>query len=232
LPTFAVGRDLPKGTWTAVFRQMMGRDLIRPDPERHGALRMTEAARPVLRGEQPVHLRRDAIRSAARPEARALVAEEDAPLLSALKAKRRALAEAAGVPAYIIFTDRTLIEMAERRPATLDDMAGITGIGAKKLESFGSAFLAVITGASGSVHPARMRLAGRSEGALFDRLQELQADLSRGEGGKYLSCTHATLRQIAERRPQTLADLERISGMGAQKVERFGAAFLQAIRDA
>ena len=232
LPTFAVGRDLPKGTWTAVFRQMMGRDLIRPDPERHGALRMTEAARPVLRGEQPVHLRRDAIRSAARPEARALVAEEDAPLLSALKAKRRALAEAAGVPAYIIFTDRTLIEMAERRPAALDDMAGITGIGAKKLESFGSAFLAVITGASGSVHPARMRLAGRSEGALFDRLQELQADLSRGEGGKYLSCTHATLRQIAERRPQTLADLERISGMGAQKVERFGAAFLQAIRDA
>lgn len=232
LPTFAVGRDLPKGTWTAVFRQMMGRDLIRPDPERHGALRMTEAARPVLRGEQPIHLRRDAIRSAARPEARALVAEEDAPLLSALKAKRRALAEAAGVPAYIVFTDRTLIEMAERRPATLDDMAGITGIGAKKLESFGAAFLAVITGASDMVHPARMRLAGRSEGALFDRLQELQADLSRGDGGKYLSCTHATLRQIAERRPQTMPDLERISGMGTKKVERFGAAFLQAIRDA
>ncbi|MFN3938244.1 MAG: RecQ family ATP-dependent DNA helicase, partial [Gemmobacter sp.] len=59
LPTFAVGRDMPKATWAAVFRQMLGRDLVRPDPERHGALRMTEAARPVLRGEVPVHLRRD-----------------------------------------------------------------------------------------------------------------------------------------------------------------------------
>ena len=69
-------------------------------------------------------------------------------LLSALKAKRRALAEAARVPAYVIFADKTLIEMAERRPQTLDAMAGITGIGVKKLESYGATFLAVITGSA------------------------------------------------------------------------------------
>lgn len=127
LPTFSVGRDLSRPAWEAVFRQMMGRDLVRPDPERHGALKMTEAARPILRGEEQITLRRDTVKSAAaRPQARALISEEDAPLLSALKAKRRALAEAAGVPAYVIFTDRTLIEMAERRPQTLDEMAGIT----------------------------------------------------------------------------------------------------------
>ncbi|MFN3993214.1 MAG: DNA helicase RecQ [Tabrizicola flagellatus] len=235
LPTFAVGRDLSKPAWGAVFRQMMGRDLVRPDPDRHGALRMTEAARPVLRGEATVTLRRDTVAAAGEqePVVRAQVAEEDAGLLAALKARRRALAEAQNVPAYVVFPDRTLIEMAERKPATLDQMAGITGVGAKKLESYGAAFLEVITGAAEGLHPARMRLAGRPEGALFDRLAEVQLALARGEDGtgKYLTCTHATLRAIVERRPSTLADLARIQGMGDAKIERFGAAFLEVLRD-
>ena len=111
-----MGRDLSKPAWGAVFRQMMGRDLVRPDPERHGALRMTEAARPVLRDEARVTFRKEAP-PAARTPIRTLVGEEDAPLLSALKAKRRALAEAASVPAYVIFPDRTLVEMAEKPPS-------------------------------------------------------------------------------------------------------------------
>lgn len=235
LPTFAVGRDLTKAAWGAVFRQMMGRDLVRPDAERHGALRMTDAARPILRGEESITLRRDTITSAQpRVAVRALVADEDAPLLSALKAKRRALAEAAGVPAYVIFPDRTLIEMAEKRPADLDGMAGITGVGAKKLESFGAAFLEVINGAAEILHPQRMRLAGRPAGQVFDRLADAQLALSRGEDGtgKFLSVTHSTLRLIAERRPASLSDLERIQGMGEQKVERFGQAFLDVLREA
>ena len=232
LPTFATGRDMSKPLWGAVFRQMMGRDLVRPDPERQGALRMTEAARPVLRGEAEVHLRRDALHPSDRPAVKALVSEDDAPLLSALKAKRRALAEAAGVPAYIIFTDKTLVEMAETRPATLDQMARVSGVGAKKLESFGAAFLEVIAGASDPMHPARLRLAGRDEGALFDALQEAQVALQRGADGtgKPLSCTHSTLRVIAERKPRSLTELERIQGMGPQKAERFGPAFLDTIR--
>ena len=235
LPTFAVGRELTKGAWGAVFRQMMGRDLVRPDPERHGALRMTDAARPILRGEESITLRKDTV-DAARPAVavKALVSDEDAPLLSALKAKRRALAEAQGVPAYVVFPDRTLIEMAERRPATMDEMAGITGVGAKKLESYGAEFLAVITGAVEVLHPQRMRLAGREAGAVFDRLADVQVALSRGEDGtgKYLSVTHSTLRIIAERRPASLTELQRIQGMGDQKVERFGEAFLTVLREA
>jgi ATP-dependent DNA helicase RecQ len=235
LPTFAVGRDLSKPAWGAVFRQMMGRDLVRPDPDRHGALRMTDAARPILRGEENITLRRDTVQSAGpRPVVKTLVADEDAPLLSALKAKRRALAEAAGVPAYIVFPDRTLIEMAERRPMTLDQMAGITGVGTKKLESFGAAFLEVITGASTvPLHPQRMRLAGREAGQVFDRLCEVQLDLARGADGtgKHLNCPFSVLRRIAETRPSTLADLERIGGLGPQKMERFGEAFLQVLRE-
>jgi len=234
LPTFSVGRDMSKSAWGAIFRQMMGRDLVRPDPDRHGALRMTEAARPILRGEAGITLRRDTVQSAPPSAAiRAMVSDEDAPLLSALKARRRALAEAASVPAYVVFPDRTLVEMVEKRPTSLDEMSHVTGVGAKKLESYGAAFLAVLTGAaSAPMHPARMRLAGRDSGALYDRLAEEQLRLARGSDGtgKHLSCTSATLRQIAERRPSTLTELIQISGMSEQKAERFGGVFLAVVR--
>ncbi|SEM91766.1 ATP-dependent DNA helicase RecQ [Pseudorhodobacter antarcticus] len=233
LPTFAVGRDLSKPAWGAVFRQMMGRDLVRPDTERYGALRMTDAARPILRGEETITLRKDTIETAtSRPVVKMQVSEEDAPLLSALKAKRRALAEGARVPAYVIFPDRTLIEMAETKPRDLDGMARINGIGAKKLESYGAAFLAVITGAGAEqLHPQRMRLAGRDAGPLFDKLAQIHLDLQRGTDGidKPLSCTQSTLRQIAERKPTSLSDLDRIPGMDGARTDRFGLAFLAAI---
>ncbi|NPD14565.1 DNA helicase RecQ [Xinfangfangia sp. D13-10-4-6] len=235
LPTFGVGREFSKTAWNSIFLQMMGRDMLRPDFERHGALRMTEEARPVLRGEVSVTLRRPDLRTTRAP-VKALVAEEDAPLLSALKAKRRALADAAGVPAYVIFADRTLIEMAERRPENLDQMAHISGVGAKKLESYGQTFLQVIQAGNMAdrPHPARRALAGQAAGEVFDLLSEAQLQLARGEGGigKHLSCSATTLRQIAERRPANLADLERVQGMGAQKAERFGAAFLEILHGA
>jgi ATP-dependent DNA helicase RecQ len=235
LPTFAVGRDLSRAKWQAVFRQMMGRDLIRPDPERHGALRMTDAARPILRGEAEIHLREDTITGArAAPEPRAMVAEDDAPLLAALKAKRRELAEAAGAPAYIIFTDRALIEMAQAKPRTLDDMARISGVGAVKLERYGAAFLQVITGlAPAPVHPARRKLAGRDAATLYDALESSARDLARGDIGteKPLSLPPATLRAIAESRPASLSALARVRGMDDARMDRFGTAFLTLIQD-
>ena len=235
LPTFAVGRELSKPAWGAVFRQMMGRDLVRPDGERHGALRMTDAARPILRGEASISLRRDTIVSAGpSPVVKSLVSDEDAPLMSALKAKRRALAEAASVPAYVIFPDRTLAEMAEKKPANLDQMAQISGVGAKKLESYGLAFLAVINGAAQALHPQRMRLAGRDAGEVFDRLAEVQLQLARGAVGigKPLSLSQSALRRSAEARPSTLSELDRAGDLGPAKLDRFGAAFLEVIRGA
>ena len=233
LPTFGVGKDRTARDWQAIFRQMMGRDLVRPDPERHGALRMTQAARPVLRGEASVELRRDAMRTPDRPVVRALVSDEDAPLLSALKAKRRALAEAQGWPPYMIFNDKTLIEMAETRPATLDDMARIGGVGATKLERYGSAFLDVIAGGAEEMHPARRKLAGCAAGGVYDRLLSVQGALTRGPDGtgKPMSCTAGTLRWIAERQPGSLDELARAPGLSAPKLDRFGAAFLEVCRD-
>ncbi|SES06331.1 ATP-dependent DNA helicase RecQ [Tranquillimonas rosea] len=232
LPTFGVGRDFDKRQWQAIFRQMMGRDLVRPDPERHGALRMTEAARPILRGEEGLTLRRDALKAPDRPVVKTMVAEEDAPLMSALKAKRRALAEAQRVPAYVIFPDRTLIEMAERRPSSLDEMAGIGGVGAKKLERYGAEFLAVITGdAPEELHPKRRKLAGRGSGALYDRLMEAQSRLARGDDGteKPLSCSSAQLARVAEARPADPDALARL--VGERRAERFGSAFLEVLAE-
>jgi len=233
LPTYGVGTEYSRQQWQAIFRQMMGHDLLRPDPDRHGALRMTDRARPILRDEERIELRGDTIKTAKTgPKVRAMVNEEDAPLLSALKAKRRALAEAQGVPAYIIFNDRTLVEMAETRPRTLDDMARVSGIGSKKLESYGAAFLAVINGEAEGMHPARAKLAGRDEGTLYDRLLEVQADLSRGPDGtdKPMSCSASLLARVARQKPRDESAMARL--LGDRYADRFGAAFLDVITDA
>ena len=233
LPTYGVGKEYSRREWQAIFRQMMGHDLLRPDPERHGGLRMTEKARPILRGEDTIQLRRDTIKAAKTGnKIKMLVSEDDAPLLSALKAKRRALAEAAGVPAYIIYNDSTLIEMAQKRPMSLDEMAKISGVGAKKLQSYGDAFLSVIAGEVAQLHPARRKMAGRSEGSVYDRLLEVQADLSRGEDGtgKPMTCSASLLAKVAQMRPRDMATMERV--LGAKYAERFGDAFLGVLSEA
>ncbi|MEW2918989.1 DNA helicase RecQ [Ruegeria sp. ANG10] len=233
LSTWGIGKDWSRPQWQAIFRQMMGHDLVRPDPERHGALRMTEAAKPILKGETQINLRKDTIRKATRrPAVKMMVSEEDAPLLSALKAKRRALAESARVPAYVIFPDRTLIEMAEKRPATLDDMARISGVGAKKLERYGDTFLEVLIGAVEELHPARRKLAGREQGDIYDRLLEVQTQLSRGPDGidKPLTCSASQLAKVAQLRPNDPRGMEQV--LGDRRHERFGAAFLDVLRQA
>jgi ATP-dependent DNA helicase RecQ len=161
-----------------------------------------------------------------------MVSDEDAPLLSALKAKRRGLAEAAKVPAYIIFNDKTLIEMAEKRPANLDAMAGIGGIGAKKLDSYGDAFLEVINGEAAKMHPTRRKLAGRDAGSIYDRLLEVQAELTRGEGGidKPLTCSASILAKVAQMRSGDADAMNRL--LGERRAERFTAAFLDVLLDA
>ncbi len=236
LPTFGVGKARRRAEWQALFRQIMGRDLMRPDPTRHGGLVMTEAARPYLRGEERITLRKDTIRAAkSTPRVKQLVNEADAPLLSALKAKRRAIAERAGVPAYVIFNDRTLIEMAERRPETLDAMAGISGVGAKKLERYGRVFLEIITGAeSQDMHPIRRKIAGRNTAPLYDQLETAQMDLRFGPDGtgKPMDVGAATLARIADMRPNNIDDLARVPGMNERKTERFAAAFLAILCDA
>ncbi|MEP6067160.1 MAG: DNA helicase RecQ [Paracoccaceae bacterium] len=233
LSTYGIGTEYSRPQWQAIFRQMLGHDLMRPDPERHGALRMTDKALPILKGQDTIELRKDTITSAkSRPVVKSMVSEEDAPLLSALKAKRRALAEAARVPAYVIFNDKSLIEMAERRPQNLDEMAAISGVGAKKLQTHGATFLEVIAGEAEALHPARRKLAGQAAGSVYDLLLSAQADLTHGIDGteKPLSCSASLLAKVAQTRPNDERGMERL--LGERRAERFGAAFLDVLREA
>ncbi len=236
LPTFGVGTEFSKGEWRGLFRQMAARGLVWADPERFGAWRCGPEARAVLKGEAAVELRADAAPApcSQRQAPQALVAEEDEALLSALKAKRRELAEAQKVPAYVVFPDRTLIEMATRKPETLDALAECPGVGAKKLERYGAIFLEVLTGAAPeAAHPARGRLEADAK-PLFDALDAAMRALARGEDGtgKPMSLPRAALARIAERRPRSEAELAAVPGVGTQRAERFGAAFLRILETA
>jgi len=233
LPTFGVGKEYNRKQWQTIFRQMMGHDLIRPDVDRMGGLVMTQTARPILRGEASIDLRLDTIRKAGAASSRrapvSLVAEEDEPILSALKMKRRELAEAARAPAYVVFPDKTLIEMAMHKPVTLDDFSRLNGVGAKKLEKYGKVFLAVLNGEAEDVHPTRRKLAGKVAGGVFDQLKAAQLELARGPHGteKPMSCGTPLLAKVAGQRPSSMEAMERL--IGEAKAERFGLAFLEIL---
>lgn len=149
--TFGIGKTLNQAQWSGVYRQLIAAGMLEADMVAYGGLKLTEAARPVLKGEQEVWLRRDA-----EPEKRMSKAERSArakeafaganddPLWQALKAKRLELAREQGVPPYVIFHDSTLLEIHNRKPQTLDDMGQISGIGQAKLQKYGDAFLQVL----------------------------------------------------------------------------------------
>ena len=234
LPTFGVGREMSRARWQGIFRQLMAHDLLRPEPGRHGALVVTEKGRAVLRGERTLRLRADTIRRAERiPHAAALVGEEDAPLFAALRALRKKLAQDAGIPAYMIFNDRTLIAMAEERPADLDALARIPGVGAVKLEKYGPAFLEVITGAPVMKPPARrLKLAGTEAGTLHDRLLEAARALEHGPDGtdRPVFCPPGLVARIATDPPASRARLEQM--LGPRRAPRLADAFWQILRSA
>jgi ATP-dependent DNA helicase RecQ len=152
LKTFGVGRDRTPAEWRGVLRQLQSGGLIARDGQDRDRLVLTEQGRRALRGEIPVALREDVVSRKARRRRAAEAAaptDADAALLAQLKALRGAIAAAQQQPAYVIFPDRTLIEMAKRRPRRLEELAGIHGVGAVKLEKYGRAFLAVIQEAGG-----------------------------------------------------------------------------------
>ena len=147
LKTFGVGKDRAPADWRGVLRQLLSAKLIDHDRADRDRLIVTEEGRKVLRGEAPFALREDIVAKKPRRERARLPAapgDADADLLAALKALRGAMARAQNQPAYVVFPDRSLIEMAAERPRTLDDFASIHGVGAAKLQKYGAAFLAVI----------------------------------------------------------------------------------------
>ena len=154
IPTFGIGTDLDERSWRGLIRQLVSRGLLEPDPEGMGGLRLTAEARPVLRGEQPLHLRREVNVGRVRKSSdrdQLDLSPEALERFEAVRAERAHLAREQGVPAYVIFHDSTLRVMAEQCPQDLDAMALIPGVGARKLERYGEAFLEALHGGKRSV---------------------------------------------------------------------------------
>jgi ATP-dependent DNA helicase RecQ len=151
LSTFGIGADLTEAEWRLLLRQLVALHLVEVDHETFNVLRLTEASRPVLRGERTIELRRHVARpargkrKAAAPAVPALAAA-DASLFERLREWRADVARQHAVPAYVVFHDGTLRAIAATRPQSLHDLRAISGIGEKKLESYGSALVELVRG--------------------------------------------------------------------------------------
>jgi ATP-dependent DNA helicase RecQ len=151
LPTFGVGKEYGKPEWRSIFRQLHGAGIIALDITGHGTWAVTDTGRGVLKGATRVTLRKDTLkpaRKAARAAANAAALADgglaDAALFEALRRRRSELAKAQKVAAYVVFADKTLIDMARRKPATVAEMSTVHGVGAAKLRQYGQLFLDVI----------------------------------------------------------------------------------------
>ena len=151
LPTFGVGEALDERRWRSVLRQLVVAGMLVPDAEGYGVLRLGRAAAAVLKGEREVHLRRDPERRREprrEPRGRASSQSELEPVararFEALRAWRAQRAREQGVPAYVIFHDASLREMAARCPRSRAELAEVAGVGATKLERYGEEVLVVL----------------------------------------------------------------------------------------
>ena len=156
LPTFGVGSERSRQEWRSILRQIYAAGLVSLEVAEFGRWVITEAGAEVLRGKAKVELRADTLpaprRERGERKTTAAVNTDldpaDATLLVHLKDLRRSLATGAGVPAYVVFPDRTLLELAARRPKSLEQMRAIHGVGAAKLARYGETFLQAIAGAA------------------------------------------------------------------------------------
>jgi ATP-dependent DNA helicase RecQ len=151
LSVYGIGADVDEMAWRGVFRQLVALGYARVDHEAHGALRLTEASRPVLKGTQQVSLRRavERVRAKRRPTGsdNALdLSAADRLLLDRLKAWRLTESRTQSVPAFVILHDKTLTEIARQRPPDLMALRDISGIGAAKLERYGPALVGIVSG--------------------------------------------------------------------------------------
>jgi len=156
LSVYGIGRDLDRGQWRTLVRQLSGLGYLQPVPGGKGGLQLgaSELVKPLLRGETGLALplappQREQRRRGTGNEGPASPSEGDPVLLQALKRWRREQAQVQGVPPYVVFHDRTLIELAARQPADREALAGISGVGAAKLDRYGEALLELLRQDSG-----------------------------------------------------------------------------------
>ncbi len=146
LSTYGIGREQSRETWAGLLRQLIHLGYLQQDVGNFSVLRLTEAARPLLRGEKSLTLARPRLKAVAKKAGknRDLPGEADPALFQRLRLLRKELADAAGVPPFVIFGDATLVEMAARQPGSDEELLAVNGVGRVKLQRYGSLFLEAI----------------------------------------------------------------------------------------
>jgi len=147
LSTFGIGADVSEAEWRLLLRQLIALNLVEVDYARFNVLRLTEASRAVLKGEQRIELRHYVAAAAGKPKkakAAAVSPPADGALFDRLRGWRASVAKEHGVPAYVVFHDNTLHAIAQAQPQSLDQLRSISGIGEKKLERYGAQILALV----------------------------------------------------------------------------------------
>jgi len=144
--TFGIGSDRSATQWRTLYRQLIAKGLLSVDVGGHGSVTITEAARPILRGERTLELRHIERSSTGSSRKKRNTAEQVAPADRALWEKLRTLRTslAEGKPAYLVFSDSTLVDMVDQRPTTAEQMSAVSGVGKHKLEKYGDAFISLI----------------------------------------------------------------------------------------
>ena len=146
LASHGIGQDLDNNQWRSVYRQLVARGYLSVDLERFGALKLEEACRPLLRGEETIQFRLDVKKKPAKRQTKTpLAADLDIALWEALRECRREFAEDQGVPPYVIFHDTSLQQMCVELPRDMNAFALVSGVGERKLEKYGPAFMRVIS---------------------------------------------------------------------------------------
>ncbi len=148
LSTYGIGKDLDARNWRGVFRQLVAASLLEVDPEAHGGLKLTDASRDVLKGRRQMMMRRESPASRERerggPRTGLPVQAEDLVLFNALRGLRAELAREQNVPAFVIFHDSTLRNIAEQRPTSIDALGRVGGIGGSKLARYGERLVEIV----------------------------------------------------------------------------------------
>jgi len=156
LSVFGIGSEYGEAEWRAVLRQVIALGLLTVDHENYSSLKLTEEAKPVLRGEQKIQLRQ--YQKPVKPKRTSSksnytetdLSTEEQTLFDKLRWWRVETARKHNVPAYVIFHDATMREIAKAKPSSLDDLRGVTGVGEKKLETYGTEIIALIQEISGN----------------------------------------------------------------------------------
>jgi len=153
LSVFGIGADLDQSQWRSIVRQLVVVGMLSIDTAGFGALQLTEKSRPLLRGDVSLSLRKDLLvttraEKKKRKSANIALTLADQELWEALRGCRKRLADENNVPPYVIFHDATLLQIAAERPTSDAELLEISGVGQAKLERYGPAFLAVVSGAS------------------------------------------------------------------------------------